>query len=135
MFLTFKWKILVTIMLFCFEINLITMIDRSMKIKSLVWLWTLCTGWICNWFSMALRFRWRLRYIWEKKLKIVVIKFYKIIKILRVPWLVNKQYLIAPISPWEIEVIVIRVTHRSFHRFTSVVKLFQMLGNHSKHKK
>ena len=135
MFLTFKWKILVTIMLFCFEINLITMIDRSMKIKSLVWLWTLCTGWICNWFSMAVRFRWRLRYIWEKKLKIVVIKFYKIIKILRVPWLVNKQYLIAPISPWEIEVIVIRVTHRSFHRFTSVVKLLQMLGNHSKHKK
>ena len=48
MSLTFKWTILVTDALFCFKINLITMTDRSMKIKSLVWLWTLCTGWICK---------------------------------------------------------------------------------------
>ena len=41
---------------FCFKINLITMTDRSMKIKSLVWLWTLCTGWICKWFSKAFNF-------------------------------------------------------------------------------
>ena len=135
MFLTFKWTILVTNMFFCFEINLITMIDRSMKIKSLVWLWTLCTGWICKWFSMALRFRWRLRYIWEKKLKIVIIKFYKIIKRPRAPWLVKEQSLITPISPWKIEVYVIRLTHCTSHRFTCVVNLFQMLGNHSKNKK
>ena len=89
MSLTFKWTILVTDALFSFKINLITMTDRSMKIKSLVWLWTLCTGWICKWFSMALRFRWRSRYIWVKKLKIIIIKFYKIVKILRAPWLVK----------------------------------------------
>ena len=50
------------------------MIDKSMKIKSLVWLWTLCTGWIRKWFSMVLRFRWRLRYIWVKTLKIYLRK-------------------------------------------------------------
>ena len=84
----------------------IGMTDRSMKIKSLVWLWTLCTGWICKWFSMALRFRWRSRYIWVKKLKIIIIKFYKIVKILRAPWLVKKQSLIAPVNLWKIEVYI-----------------------------
>ena len=38
MFLTFKTRIFVTNALFCFKINVITKIDRSMKIKSLVWL-------------------------------------------------------------------------------------------------
>ena len=99
------------------------MIDRSMKIKLLVWLWTLCTVWICKWFSIALRFRWRLRYIWVKKLKIIIIKFSKIIKILRAPLLVKKQPLIAPINPWKIEVYVIKVTDHVLYRFTSVVNV------------
>ena len=35
---------------------------------------------------MALRFRW---YIWERKVEIIIIKFYKIVKILWAPWLVK----------------------------------------------
>ena len=110
-------------LLFSSKINLITMIDRSMKIKLLVWLSTLRTGWICKWFFIALRFRWRLRYIWVKKFKIIIIKFSKIIKILRAPWLVKKQPLIAPINPWKIEVYVIKVTDHVLYRFTSVVNV------------
>ena len=133
MSLTFKWTILVTDALFCFKINLITMTDRSMKIKSLVWLWTLCSGWICKWFFKALRFRWHSRYIWVKKLKIIIIKFYKIVKILRAPWLVKKQSLIAPVNLWKIEVYICYLSNRP--HFRSVYqrsKHLQMLGNHSK---
>ena len=126
MSLTFKWTIMVTDALFSFKINLITMTDRSMKIKSLVWLWTLCTGWICKWFSKGLRFRWHSRYIWVKKLKIIIIKFYKIVKILRAPWLVKKQSLIAPVNRGKSKFIyVIKVTDRTFYRFTSVVNVFR----------
>ena len=67
------------------------MIDKSMK-----------TRWICEWFCMALSFCWRLRNIWGKKLEIIIIKFYKIIKILIAPWLVKNPSLIAPINPWKI---------------------------------
>ena len=166
-------------LLFSFKINLITMIDRSMTMKSLVWLWTLCRGWICKWFSMAPRFRWRSRYIWGKKvksleksftypscaqgsepderfyfhapvshcdkvdfkaekrishqncsryiwvkkLKIIIIEFYKIFNILQAPWLVKKQPLIAPINLWKIEVCVIKVTDCTFYRFTNVINV------------
>ena len=111
------------------------MIDRSMKIKLLVWLWTLCTVWICKWFSKVLRFRWRLRHIWVKKLKIIIIKFFKIIKILRAPWLVKKQPLIAPINPWKIEVYVIKVTDHVLYRFTSVVNVSRCWETIRKRKK
>ena len=122
MSLTFKWTISVTdALLFSSKINLITTNERSMKIKSLVWLWTLCTGWIL--ISMVLRFRWRLRYIWVKKLKIIIIEFYKIVKILRAPWLVKKQPLMAPINPWKLEVCVIKVIDCTFYRFTNVVNV------------
>ena len=67
------------------------MIDKSMK-----------TRWICEWFCMALSFCWRLRNIWGKKLEIIIIKFYKIIKILIAPWLVKNPSLIARINPWKI---------------------------------
>ena len=134
MSLTFKWIISVTdALLLSSKINLITRNERSMKIKSLVWLWTLCTGWIL--ISMALRFRWRLRYIWVKKLKIVIIEFYKIVKILRAPWLVKKQPLIAPINPWKLEVCVIKVTDCTFYRFTNVVKVSRCWETIQKKKK
>ena len=124
MFLTFKWTILTTdALIFCFKINLIAMTDRSVKLKSLFRPWTLCTGWICKWFSIALRFRWRLRYIWVKKLKTIIIKFYKMMKAPRAPRLVKKQSFIATINPWTIEVYVIKVTDRTFHRFISEVKV------------
>ena len=134
MSLTFKWIISVTdALLLSSKINLITRNERSMKIKSLVWLWTLCTGWIL--ISMVLRFRWRLRYIWVKKLKIVIIEFYKIVKILRAPWLVKKQPLIAPINPWKLEVCVIKVTDCTFYRFTNVVKVSRCWETIQKKKK
>ena len=117
-------------LLLSFKINTITMINRSMKIKSLVWLWSLCTEWICKWLSMALRFRSHLRCIWMKKFKIIIIKFSKIIKILRAPWLVKKQPLIAPVSPWKIEVHICYKSNRP--HFLSVYQhstRLQMLGN------
>ena len=79
------------------------------------------------WFSMVLCFRWRLRYIWMKKLKIIIIEFYKIVKILRAPWLVKKQPLMAPINPWKIEVCVIKVTDSVFYQFTNVVNVSRCL--------
>ena len=75
------------------------------------------------WFSMVLCFRWHLRYIWMKKLKIIIIEVYKIVKILRAPWLVKKQPLMAPINPWKIEVCVIKVTDSTFYQFTNVVNV------------
>ena len=112
-------------LLFSSKTNPITTNERSMKIKSLVWLWTLCKGWIL--ISMVLCFRWRLRYIWVKNLKIIIIEFYKIVKILRAPWLVKKQPLIAPINPWKVEVCVIKVTDCTFYRFTNLVNVFRCL--------
>ena len=129
--LTFKWTILVTdVLLFCFKFNFTTMIEKRINIISLVWLWTLCTGWICEWFSMALRFRRRLRYIWVKKLKIIIIKIknqnitsaligqkaivgctYKSMENWRLCYCSNRQHFLS-------------VYQRS--------KRLQMLGNHSK---
>ena len=40
-------------------------------------------------------------------------------------WLVKKLSLIAPVNPWKIEVYVIKVTDRTFHRFTRIVNLFR----------
>ena len=122
MSLTFKWTILVTdALLFSSKINLTTMIERSMKMNRSF------GSEPCSqdgyWFSIVLRFRWRLRYIWMKKLKIIIIEFYKIVKILRAPWLVKKQPLIAPINPWKIEVCVIKVTDSTFYQFTNVVNV------------
>ena len=59
----------------------------------------------------------------SEKLKIIIIEFYKIVKILRAPWLVKKQPLIAPINPWKIEVCVIKVTDGTFYRFTNLVNV------------
>ena len=115
--------------LFSSKINLITMTDRSMRIKSLVWLWILWTWWICKWFSMALRFCWRLRYIWEKTLKIIMIKFYKIVKILRAPRLVKKQSLIAPVNPWKIKVVLLKKHILNSNK----VNIDECKGNHSCH--
>ena len=56
-------------------------------------------------------------------LKIIIIKFCKIIKILRALWLVKKQPLIVAINPWKIEVYVIKVTDHILYRLTSVVNV------------
>ena len=68
-------------------------------------------------------------------LKIITIKFGKIIKILWAPWLVKKQPLIAPINPWKIEVYVIKVTDHISYRFISVVNVFRCWKNHSEKKR
>ena len=90
------------------------MIDKSMK-----------TRWICEWFCMALSFCWRLRYIWGKKLEIIVIKFYKIIKILRAPWLVKNPSLIAPINPWKINCFLSDVDECS--KWTDAIRSFKLI--------
>ena len=68
---------------------------------------------------------WRLRYIWGKKLEIMIIKFYKIIKILRAPWLVKKQSLIAPINPWEINCFLSEVDECS--KWTDAIRSFKLI--------
>ena len=40
----------------------------------------------------------------SEKIEIIIIKFYKLVKILRAPWLVKKQSLVAPVNLWKIEV-------------------------------
>ena len=68
-------------------------------------------------------------------LKIIIIKFCKIIKILRALWLVKKQPLIVAINPWKIEVYVIKVTDHILYRFTSVVNVSRCWETTRKKKK
>ena len=68
-------------------------------------------------------------------LKIIIIKFCKIVKILRALWLVKKQPLIVAINSWKIEVYVIKVTDHILYRFTSVVNVSRCWETTRKKKK
>ena len=77
----------------------------------------------CAQYGYGAMFSLTLKVYLSEKLKIIIIEFYKIVKILRAPWLVKKKPLIAPINPWKIEVCVIKVTDGTFYRFTNLVNV------------
>ena len=60
-----------------------------------------------------------------KKLEIILIKFYKIIKILVAPWLVKNPSLIAPINPWKINCFLSDVDECS--KWTDAIRSIKLI--------